>query len=161
MRFLWPTVQGLNDSQTQLFIVLQSVIRRVAAAAVPPLADVDVAEAGQALAATYETADRGIIYEHQPTSLQAQGLLAQLKSTIDEIAKNPNSSVQRQIALVLRRIEEGARTADGTLGDGARSYLDLLERLPEQPPPSESAEPAGTADRPAADDSTQSRLIIP
>ncbi len=160
MRFLWPTVQGLSENQTQLFIGLQAVIRRFADSAVPPLADVDIAEACRALASTFETADRGIIYEHQPTALQAQGLAAQLKTTLDGVAKNPNSSMQRQIAAVLRRIEEGARTADESLDDGSRSYLELLERLPQAPPPGESS-PDAPADDLSEASPSPSRLIIP
>ena len=158
MDFLWPVVQGLSESQSHLFILLQAVVRRHQAGAVPGLIDTDVAEAASALAATFETADRGIIYEHQAASVQAQGLARKIKATLDRLMKDARPSAQRHAAVVLRRLERAARTADEALGKGARSYLELLDRLP-----SEDADTAGhegsAASQTRSDDSPG--LIVP
>ena len=50
-------------------------LARYEAPELQPLIDDDVAEAMAALAATFETASRGVIYEHRPASLPAERLV--------------------------------------------------------------------------------------
>ena len=161
MGFLWPVVQGLSEPQSHLFILLQMVVRKHQAGAVPALVDEDVANAAASLASTYETADRGIIYEHQATSLQAQNLANELKSTLSTIMKDARPSAQRHAAVVLRLLEKAARTAHEELEEGPRSYLELLERLPSDDSDAQSSSSeAGHVgpDKPEAD---PPRLIVP
>lgn len=158
MDFLWPVVQGLSEPQSHLFILLQTVVRRHQTGAIPPLIDQDVAEATSALAATFETADRGIIYEHQAQSVQAQGLVRELKSTLDGLLKDARPSAQRHAAVVLRRLERAARTAEAALGEGARSYLELIDRLPSD---SSDAAGDGASDANGTSGDEPPRLIVP
>ena len=133
MEFLWPVVQGLSEQQSHLFILLQLVVRKHQADAIPALIDADVADAAASMAATLETAGRGIIYEHHATSGQAQRLATALKATLDKLMPDAPSSAQSRAAAVHRRLEQAARTADAELGEGPRSYLDLVDRLPGDP----------------------------
>jgi hypothetical protein len=154
-RFLWPFVNGLSEAQYRLLLIFETVIRRYRAHAIPPLRDEDVAEAAASLAATLETADRGIIYEHRPTSLTAQRLAGELKTALDELTRAPEGrrSIPRDSAEALRRIERAAKTAAGELGDGDASYLDLVERfLADIGTKSEESRPAASVETP--------RLII-
>ena len=56
-------IRELSETQYRVLMLLQSTILHYRASAVPSLLDVDVADAAQALAATLESSDRGIIYE--------------------------------------------------------------------------------------------------
>ena len=56
-------IRELSEAQYRVLMLLQSTILHYRASAVPSLLDVDVADAAQALAATLESSDRGIIYE--------------------------------------------------------------------------------------------------
>lgn len=156
LRFLWPLVTGLSERQSKIFLVFQAIVGRADADSPTRIADTDVAEAAGALSATLETADRGIIYEHTPPSLQAQSLVRALKSGIDNAAPKATSGDYRQMAVVLRRIEQGARTAASQLQDGPRSFLELLTRIAAEGR-RETEEPRPN---PGGSDPT-SRLILP
>ena len=65
LRFFLPLVSDLTEPQARLVLVFQAVMLRHAAGAVPALLDQDVADAAEAVAATLETARKGVIYEHQ------------------------------------------------------------------------------------------------
>src|ERR1051325_10138014 len=71
---LLPTLQGLTERQYQLFFLFQSLIARHTPEGFARLVDDDVADAASAVAATLETADRGVIYDHPAQSLLAQRL---------------------------------------------------------------------------------------
>ena len=73
------------------------------------LVDEDIAQAAGALAATLETASRGIVYEHQPSSLAAARLMGELKALVDDVSKNAGSAIERDAAIALRRIEHAAK----------------------------------------------------
>ena len=49
--------------------------------------DADVADAAGALAATYETSARGVIYEHQTQSLPAERLRSELRAALMELGR--------------------------------------------------------------------------
>jgi hypothetical protein len=131
--FLLPLVSSLTESQYRLAVLFQSVIVRHAAGAIPPVYDVDVADAGAAAAATLETSGKGIIYEHQAVSAPAQHLTSELRRVVDEIVKQnatQQSRIERDAAAALRQIEDGARKAQAALaGDEPPVYLKLLERI--------------------------------
>ena len=102
---LLPLVQGLSDRQAQLFLMLAAATSRHQSDALHRLADDDVAQAAGSLASTLETSAKGIVYEHQPASLIASRLLAELKTVVDEVVKNAGSALERDAAIALRRIE--------------------------------------------------------
>jgi hypothetical protein len=140
LTFLLPLVGDLTETQTQLFILFQSLTVRHAEGAIPSLLDEDVAAGAAAAAATLETARKGIIYEHQAVSAPAQRFTMELRRLVTEIAaQNPTQQarLEREAAVALRRLEQAARTAAKTLeGDEAPVFLRLLGRMMRQ---SESA----------------------
>ena len=146
-RLLAPLLHDLTPRQHRLFLFIQSVVGRHRPASLPPLQDVDVADAVAALAATIETERRGIIYEHRATSLPAQRLEADLKAALDGQRAQAAGSFDRDLVVVLRRTERAARHARDTLGEGQTVYLDFLERLlrdlASQPGPTATEAPAG------------------
>ena len=82
-RFLLPIIDGLGRRQYQLFFVVQATLHRLADTDELPVNDDVVRDTAQALAATYETASKGIIYEHRPSSLPAERLARELKSLLE------------------------------------------------------------------------------
>jgi hypothetical protein len=116
------------------------------------LIDNDVAEAAAALAATYETAARGVIYEHRPASLPAERLMSALKPLLAEAGHGQGSAFERDAAVVLRRVEEAVRDVREHDPTDRRAFLDLIGRVISRAPAASDAEPA----RPEP-----SRLIVP
>ena len=147
-------MRDLNERQSQLFFLATTFLVRYESGDLQPVIDEDVAEAAAALAGTFETASRGLIYEHRPASLPAHRLATSLKSVLLEAGKNATSSFDRDAAIVLRRIEESARDVRLQDPSSRRAWLDLLGRVIR---PADSAEAAtvegGERERP--------RLIVP
>ena len=89
-----------------------------------------VADAAAALAATYETAGRGVIYEHQAGSLPAQRLLVDLGTAVAEIGREGRARIaERDAPFALRAIERGACAVGAEPGAGQRDYLELVGRV--------------------------------
>ena len=126
---LLPSIRELTERQYQLFFLLQTTIARHTPDGFARLNDDDVASAAAALAATFETASRGVIYEHAPESTVAHRLTNDLKGMLDEMRKQGARVYDHEIAVVLRAIERGARETRQQ-GDGAEdAYLSLIGRL--------------------------------
>lgn len=128
-RFLLPIIDGLGRRQYQLFFVVQATIHRLAETDEMPVNDDVVRDTAQALAATYETARKGIIYEHRPSSLPAERLARELKPLLEgKDGRGPVAS-ERDLLEVLRRVERAATDARKTLDGGTHAYLDLVGRV--------------------------------
>jgi hypothetical protein len=123
---LLPTIRHLTERQYQLFFLFHSVIARFAPPGFTRLVDADVADAASAVASTLETAARGVIYEHTPPGPPAQALAAELKTVVAQMREQGAKVFDRETAIVLRAIEQGART---TGADSPTTYLDLVGRL--------------------------------
>jgi hypothetical protein len=125
---LLPTIQGLTERQYQLFFLFQSLISRHAPEGFTRLLDDDVADAAGAVAATLETAARGVIYDHATQSPPAQRLATEMKAMLADMRQQGATVYDREAAIVLRAIEKGAReTRSVEPGDAA--YLTLMARL--------------------------------
>jgi hypothetical protein len=112
------------------------------------LVDSDVAEAAGALATSFETASRGVLYEGQAASPAGEALRRQLKAYLTTLAGEGDSArLEREVAVVLRGIERGARHEAPGIGDGPLDYLTLVARILQERPP--------TAAHPS------SRIILP
>lgn len=135
------TLGQLSEQQLQLFFLFQSLILGHTPQGLVRLIDSDVALATGALAASLETASRGLVYEEATSSVLAEGLRRKLKSLIDEITTSGGSRAEREIAVVLRGIERGAKHDVAAVGDTPTSYLALVGRIL-QPYPRASAQPA-------------------
>jgi hypothetical protein len=147
MGFMGHFLRDLDERQAELLLMTSATIGRHQPALLQPLIDEDVAEAVGALASTFETADRGVIYEHRPTSLPAERLVAALKQMFTEAAGTGGSVFGRNAALVLRRIEEGVRQLRNAEAN-RRAFLDLLGRVLRTNADAEVPDaPAGHAER--------------
>jgi hypothetical protein len=156
IRFLAPLVHQLSESQHHIFVLLQVVVRKHAAMTLPSINDQDVADAAGALAATLESAGRGIIYEHRPASLPAQRVLADLERFVRELVKEAPRA-EREAAVALRALERVARSARSALEADDRAFLRLTERMLR---PTAGRDPADSSP-PDAPSTEPSRLILP
>jgi hypothetical protein len=137
-------IAGLSERQYQLFFLVQGTLHQLALTGDSPVDDDVIRETAQALADTYETASKGIIYEHRPASLHAERLSRELKPLLEgQEGQRPVAS-ERDLVEVLRRVERAADKARAALEGGNRSYLDLVGRLMQPTPESDATEAAGT-----------------
>jgi len=148
---LLPTIKHLTERQHQLFFLFHTLFARHRPEGFSRLVDEDVAQAAVSVAATLETAARGVIYEHTPSSPPAQRLVREMTTMLAEMRAQGATVYDGEVAMALRAIERGAREAHKIDADGAAAYLTLVSRLLQ----------VGTqkpADEPAA---AKSSLILP
>jgi hypothetical protein len=145
-------MRDLNERQSRLFFMALRFLARYEPPALHALRDDDIADAMAALAATFETAARGVIYEHRPGSLPAERLAAALAPVLAEAGQAGGTAFQRDAAVVLRRVEGSAREAMEEGPDHRRRFVDLVRRVIRQPEDADGDTPP-TDDRP--------RVIIP
>jgi hypothetical protein len=126
---LMATLGRLSEQQLQLFFLLQSMVLSYKPEGLIRPTDADVALAAGALAASLETASKGLIFEESTGSVVAEGLRRALKPVIDEVTKNGGSRVEREVALVLRGLERGANHVGGHIPEGETTYLELVARV--------------------------------
>ena len=154
MVFVLQMIQGLTARQQEILVLVQGFLRaeRPDSAA---LADDDVARAARALAETYETASRGIIYEHVAALPAAARLGADIKALVERASGEGAAIRDADVAAALRCVERAAETAAKSLPGGDRAYLELLRRILR-----DTGGPGGPApDERPGDDGP--RLIVP
>ena len=140
---LMSTIGRLSEQQLQLFFLLQSMVLSYQPEGLARLTDDDVALASGALARSLETASKGVIFEENTGSVVAEGLRRALKSVIDEVAKGGGSRAEREVAIVLRGMERGARHEGNFIPAGETSYLELVGRVFQRSQPVSPKRPEG------------------
>jgi hypothetical protein len=125
---LLPTIRNLTERQYQIFFLFQTLIAKHRPEGFARLVDDDVAAAAASLAATLETSARGVIYEHPATSTVAQRLAAELKAMLAQMREQGAAVQDREAAVVLRAVEQGARETRRS-GAPDTTYLELMARL--------------------------------
>jgi hypothetical protein len=146
-------LRDLNRRQSQLWLAINTVIARYEPPALQPIVDDDVVDAAAALAATYETASRGVIYEHRPPTVSAERLATSIRAMLVDAGRSGGTAFERDAAVVLRRVEQTARTAQSGGAGNPRAYFKLLDRVLGK---LDDARPEVTPE-----DSPASRLILP
>jgi hypothetical protein len=147
-------MRDFNERQSQLFLLISTFLVRYEPPELQSLVDDDVAEAMAALAATFETSARGVIYEHRPASLPAERLVAGLKPLLIEAGQGGGTPFERDAAAVLRRAEAAVRDLRAPDQEDRRAFLDLLGRLVRKTDEESAAKAGGP-------DPRRSPLIIP
>jgi hypothetical protein len=124
-----PHVQRLAEEQGRLFFLALSGIAALRARR-RDLDDHLLGQAVSALRKTAETRGRGLIYEHPPEDLRAQGLvheLAQMFEAKDD-AGNPVSPADRDLLPVLVALDESVSAVLAERA-GPTVFLDTATRL--------------------------------
>ena len=122
-------VRDLNERQSQLLFLIVTFLVHYEAPELQPLIDEDVTQAMAALAATFETASRGVIYEHRAGSTSAERLVNGLKPLLSKAEQGGGTAFQRDAGVVLRRIETAAAEAKQERAGHRRAFLDMVGRL--------------------------------
>jgi hypothetical protein len=154
--FAVQLMRDFSERQAQLFLLLSSFLVRYDPQEFQTLIDDDLVEATNALAATFETASRGVIYEHRPPSLSGERLMAALKALLAETGRGLGSTFERDAAAVLRRVAEAASEMRGVEPANRRGFLDLLGRVVVK---NDAAEAGSQTAAPAS--AAPSGLIVP
>lgn len=152
---LLPTIRQLTERQHQLFFLFHVVIAGHKPEGFVRLLDADVAEAAQVVAATLETAQRGVIYEHAAQSIPAQRLASELRAALEGARKDGATVYDGEAAIALRAIERGARDVAAATGQGETAYQELVARLLQV-----NRGARGAGDRPP-EDRPASSIILP
>jgi hypothetical protein len=126
---LLPTIRELTERQHQLFFLFQTAISQHTPDGFARLNDDDVADAAGSLAATFETAARGVIYEHAAGTTVARRLADDLKAMLDGMRAQGAKVFDHEVSVVLRAIERGARETRTHAEGSANGYLALMGRL--------------------------------
>lgn len=133
--FLIPRIADLSETQHRIFLLTQALVVKHAKQALPAPIDTDVADGIASVAATLETAGKGIIYEHRATSIPAQRLGTEVSALIRDLVKQAGSDgarLERDAAVALRALERTAREAAQNASDASRpeaSWLALASRM--------------------------------
>ncbi len=148
-------LRDFNQRQSQLFLAINSVIAQYVPPELQTITDADVIDAAAALAATFETASRGVIYEQRPSTRSAEHLAGAVRTLLLRAGQSGGSAFERDAAVVLHRIEQTARTAQKAEPTNPRAYLGLIERVARQ------SDHAPQGDAATMDSAPVSRLIVP
>jgi hypothetical protein len=122
-------IRDFSRRQSELFLLVADFLKRYEPADFQSIVDDDVNAAASALASTFETASRGVIYDHRPASLPAERLVAALKPLLQEAGKNGGTAFERDAAVVLRRVAEAVGDARAADVGNRRAFLDLVGRV--------------------------------
>lgn len=131
---LMSSIGRLSEQQLQLFFLLQSMVLAFKPEGLARLTDLDLALATGAIASSLEAAGKGLIFEEATASVPAESLRRALKPVVEEVTKAGGSRAEREVAVVLRGMERGARHEGGMLPEGDSSYLELVGRVFQQRP---------------------------
>ena len=148
---LMGAMRDFNQRQSELFFLVCTLVSRYKPIEWETPGDQDVLDAVSSLASTFETAAKGIIYEHRPPSATAERLAAALKPAILEAGRGGGTAFERDATMVLRRIADVVNELRKTTGTGT-GFLDLLHRTIEKE--DNSAQPGTPSQEPT-------RLIVP
>lgn len=128
VRALMAGAGRLSEGQLQLFFLIHSYFLRPVPPGTPRPIDAEVSDAAGALAGTFETASRGVIFEHQAGSIGGRRMAGELLGVLQEAGKGGGSRFEREVAEVLRAIERSATPPPDAPAD-TRRYLELAARV--------------------------------
>jgi hypothetical protein len=153
MGLIMECMRDFSRRQSQLFLLVTTFLVRYEAPELQRLVDDDVTDALSALAATFETASRGVIYEHRPASLAAGHLMSALRPVLAEAGQGGGTPFERDAVVVLRRVADSASRVRALEAGSTRAFLELLGRVIQPTDGEGPAEAAAAQDAP--------RLIVP
>jgi hypothetical protein len=144
-------MRDLSERQSQLLFLITTFLATYQPNELHAPIDDDVVEAISSLAATFETASRGLIYDHRPASVLAERLATSLRPVLEEAGRGAGSSFERDGAVVLRRLEDAVRDVRTFDQTNRQAFLELLRRVMAPSP----------QDQPVDETPDRSRLIVP
>lgn len=128
-RRLHLLLEGLDEGP---YLVLTACLQTVAAyraSAVPAPRDPDLEDAATSLTATLETAARGVIYDHRPTSLVAARLVDAMRDALAHLQERGMSGVERDAVVALKRISRVVSVTRDDPDVSASAFFEFLGRV--------------------------------
>ena len=122
-------MRDFSERQSQLFILIGAFLNGYRPGEFRALLDEDVAQGTEALASTYETAARGVIYEHRPGSPVAARLAVELKELLAETRERAGPGIDHDAMVVLRGMREAVDAARASDPENPRAFLELVSRI--------------------------------
>jgi len=156
---LTPGLAGLSEPRQQLLLFSLTLVDRFKGDRLDAADDRDVVSAAGALASTYETASRGVIYEHRTDSIPAQRMAEGIRELFDQLGWGRPSGFAADAAAVLRRLEERARAVQQRAGSTPRAFVELAGRMARRLGAQDAA--AGLADGQGAPPPAGPSIIVP
>lgn len=129
MEAILPGLAGLSEARQQLFLFCLTLVDRFKGDGLDAAVDADVASAAHALSETYDTAARGVIYEHRADSLAGRRLAEGIREVFEELGRNRPSGFAADAAAVLRQLEDVVRSVRQSAPSDPRAFLGLAGRL--------------------------------
>jgi hypothetical protein len=126
---LSPALTGLSEARQQLFLFTLTLIDRFRGDGLDAASDVDAASAAAALAGTYETASKGLIYEQRADTIPAQRIAESIKGMFERLSRGRPSGFATDAAAVLRQVEDRVRAVQRATPGDSRAFLDLAARM--------------------------------
>ena len=124
-----PALAGLSEPRQQLFLFAMTLVDRFKGEGLDAAADVDAASAAAALAATFETASKGLIYEQRPDSLPAQRMADGIRGVLEQLGRGRPSGFSADAAAVLGRLHDCVDAVRRASPGDPRAFLALAGRL--------------------------------
>jgi len=126
---LSPAMARLSDTRQQLFLFTLTLVSRFRGEGLDAASDADAASAAAALAGTYETASKGLIYEQRPDSVPAQRMADGIRGMFERLGHGRPSAFAADAAAVLRQVEDRVTAVQRAAPGDPRAFLALAERV--------------------------------
>jgi hypothetical protein len=136
IRALLGGLGHLTEVQLRLFFLINTYFLRPSADGHHRATDTEVADAAGALAATFETASRGVIFEHPAVTPVGQRMATDLMTLLRDVGKGAGSRFERDVTEVCRAIQSAAAPAAEGRSDH-RGYLERVARVMGEQAPAE------------------------
>ncbi|MGV3519400.1 hypothetical protein [Luteitalea sp.] len=124
-----PLIRGLDDGGYAVLMACLPAAVAFRNAADPPPLDSDLQAAAAALAATAETAIRGVLYEHQPDTPIAARLLRAMSAPLAEASEAGVPRLDASTAAAMRRVEDAVKDFRRQGHPAPDAYLAFLGRV--------------------------------
>lgn len=128
VKALAPFLADVTERHYALLLLLHAGTAQHRASAIPAVQDADLADAAECLAATLETAAKGIIYEHPASTLPGQRLVDEFRRAIAQVEGDRPGRLSHDAAAALRlmsRLGRGLSKSDPS----PTALLGVLDRL--------------------------------
>lgn len=124
-----PLIRGLDDGGYAVVMACLPAAVAFRNTAAPAPLDGDLQEAAAALAATAETAQRGVLYEHAPEGPVAARLARAMSAPLAEAAEAGVKRLDASTAAAMRRIEAAVKEFRHSGPAAPDAYFEFLGRV--------------------------------
>lgn len=124
-----PLIRGLDDEAYAVLMACLPAALQFRNEANPPPRDEDLQAAAAALAATAETAARGVLYEHQPESMVAARLARSMSGPLAAAAEAGVPRLEAATTAAMRRLEDSVKAFRRNGPATADAFFAFVERV--------------------------------